>query len=507
MPFVAPSTGSCGITMKRRAFLKGAGGAAVAVPFLPSLEKPARAQSAAPRRLVIFFTPNGCLTNRWFPSVEHGAIDAGALEGTTLEPLSSWAHKLLFPRGLAMFPRGVINGYFDPEDQGMGTKLTCAPIESSGDHWALGRSLDHVAAELVNPAGEAPLVLSVGRAFLNVKGIVSYSAPLEPYLPETNPATVYSNLTGLLQAGSQMSEADWRVQRGASAIDAVRDELEVLRRYDMSAADQQKLSDWLDLLRDVEGIVVPESCNFESAEALGLTESSIQEVSGDLDTATAHTLGGAAMLKLITLSMMCDQNRSIVMQWPAFVTFNWDGIHHDYDAAGLAHRNGSAAVGGVCIEGVLDMLREIDEWYAGRYAELVSLIDSIPEGDGTLLDNCAVTWIPEFADGLAHNINNLPIVIAGSAGGYLQQGISVNLEGSTLGTGNSEATCVDGGEVELGVTGSSTGQVPLNKLYVTLLNALGATNDDAPITEFGVADSNDIEAGITDPGELDALRA
>jgi hypothetical protein len=123
-----------------------------------------------------------------------------------------------------------------------------------------------------------------------------------------------------------------------------------------------------------------------------------------------------------------------------------------------------------------------------------------------MLDHSAVMWLPELADGNAHN-NNLPIVIAGSAGGYLKTGQSVALDTSrTLGTGNSEASCTDGTDVGFG-TGSQGGNVPLNQLYVTLLNALGATNAGAPITTFGVCDSNDVEAGITKPGELDLLKA
>jgi hypothetical protein len=55
-------------------------------------------------------------------------------------------------------------------------------------------------------------------------------------------------------------------------------------------------------------------------------------------------------------------------------------------------------------------------------------------------------------------------------------------------------------------TGSNTGTVPLNKLYVTLLNALGATNNGAPITEFGTMDTSDVTKGITNPGELTALK-
>ena len=124
-----------------------------------------------------------------------------------------------------------------------------------------------------------------------------------------------------------------------------------------------------------------------------------------------------------------------------------------------------------------------------------------------MLDNSMVLWLPELADGNAHNNNNLPIVIAGSAGGYLKQGASVNLDTKTLGTGNSEASCSTDTTVGFN-TGSNTGKVPLNKLYVTLLNALGAKNTDgSAITSFGLADTNDITKGITNPGELDAIKA
>jgi hypothetical protein len=54
---------------------------------------------------------------------------------------------------------------------------------------------------------------------------------------------------------------------------------------------------------------------------------------------------------------------------------------------------------------------------------------------------------------------------------------------------------------------SISGNVPINKLYVTLLNGLGASDAGAPITRFGVADSNKLDAGITNPGELAALKA
>ena len=88
-----------------------------------------------------------------------------------------------------------------------------------------------------------------------------------------------------------------------------------------------------------------------------------------------------------------------------------------------------------------------------------------------------------------------------------ERGFPVNVEGGTLGTGDSEASCADGSSVGFG-TGSRNGNVPINKLYVTLLNAIGAKNGDgSAITQFGMADSNTVDAGITNPGELTDLKA
>lgn len=482
--------------MKRRLFLSGVGGAALAAPFLSSLERSAQAQSAStPRRSVIFYTNNGCLTDRWFPSVVDGAVSAAAMAGTTLDGLSSYAAKLLFPRGIAMFPRGFYNDHFDPHDQGMGSKLTCAPLnDASTDHYPLGHSLDHEIARRVNAAGttESPLVLTVGGAFGggNVKSFLSYSAAETPYAAESNPANVFSGLTGLLGSGT-MTESDYLVSQGNSVIDLVRDDLDTLRRINMSGADHKKIDDWLALLRETELQVIPVACNGEAAAALGITDAAVQGVSGGFDMAKAFVEGGDMMIKLIALTMMCDANRSIVLQWPGFVTFDWDGVHHDYSHHGLSHRNGDNGVTEAAdIPGVEDLIAEIDRWYAGRYAKLVGLIDSVSEGEGTMLDNSAVMWLPELADGDAHNNDNLPIVIAGSCGGYLKQGISLNLD--------------PGGG---GGMGFGSGGLPLNKLHTTLLNAVGAKADDGgPIVSWGVMDNND-EATVTDPGEIEAIKA
>jgi hypothetical protein len=297
---------------------------------------------------------------------------------------------------------------------------------------------------------------------------------------------------------------DYKVKQGNSMLDLVKADLDSLKRLNMSQADTKKIDDWASLLRQTEVKIASAACTADAATGLGLTDASTKV--SVTSTATAFTTGSDLMINLIALTMMCDTNRMIILQWPGFVTFKWDGMDHQYDHHGLSHRNGSAAVGGECVTGVIDMLNQIDNWYAGKYAKLVGLIDSIKEGDRTMLDNSAVMWLPELADGNAHNNNNLPIVIAGSSGGYLKTGVSVLLDTKAVGTGNSEAAC--GTSTTIGFnSGSNGGNVPLNKLYVTLLNGLGATNAGAPITQFGTMDTSDVAKGITNPGELAALKA
>ena len=92
-------------TFNRRILLRGLGGAAVAAPFLPSvMEREAKAQGmtvTAPKRLIVFFTYHGCLTDRWFPAKSHGALSTADYKAmATLAPMAPYASKLLMVRGI-----------------------------------------------------------------------------------------------------------------------------------------------------------------------------------------------------------------------------------------------------------------------------------------------------------------------------------------------------------------------------------------------------------------------
>jgi hypothetical protein len=193
--------------MNRRIFLKGVGGVALATPFLSSLKK-SKAQDASAtgpvRRVAIFHSHNGCLTNRWFPKTAggNGPLVAADLAGTTLEGLTPFVDRLLFPRGIKSYNMyGEIQAV-DPHDQAMGSKLTCSKIEESGNRYATSHSMDHEIARQVNPNGASPMVLSVaGGAGGSIKDLLSFSGPGEAYPAQTNPVTIYNQLTQALGDG------------------------------------------------------------------------------------------------------------------------------------------------------------------------------------------------------------------------------------------------------------------------------------------------------------------
>jgi hypothetical protein len=448
---------------------------------------------------VIFYTHNGCLTTRWFPAIEDGALDEAALAGTTLEALTPFVQKLLLPRGLRSMNEYGGAQSIGPHEQATGSKLTCAPINDN--RYATSRSLDHEIAEQINPNQELPLVLSVGPYNTVYRDVLSYRENNSGYGGMTTPEEAYAMLTDVL--GVAPGQAEHRIRRHQSVIDVVSDDLRAYQAREMASADREVIDTWLSLLREAElGI----SACTSGAVPVGAAE--VAEASQD-DLVVAFTIGADMMMKLMALNMICDINRSLVLRFSGGVTFNWDGIEHSVDHSALSHRDGTAAGGGACLPNVYEMVADIDRWYARKYAKLIALLDAIPEGEGTLLDNTATMWLPEFSDGHAHSLNNLPIVVAGSAGGTLRQGVAVNVEGQALGAGNSEAAC---GAAEQGAestdTGSTGGNVPINKLYVTLMNAVGCTaSDGGEVTSFGVYDGYDPALGITDPGELTALKA
>jgi hypothetical protein len=235
---------------------------------------------------------------------------------------------------------------------------------------------------------------------------------------------------------------------------------------------------------------------------------------------------------MAVLATACNYNPVIFLKYPPNYVFSGIGVNADSD--NISHRLDNAGMTGTCATNVIDMARTIETYYAKKFAKLIGWLDGIQNGDGsTLLDSCAAVWTSDASDGCARNLNNFPIVQAGSCGGYFKTGWTINVENGAadLTQGNSEIQCGPGGTGLVDAVDKVTGtdprlaNAPINKYYYGLMNAMGVKADangfpkiggTAPVSKFGYSDKTEdfaggygakAGAGIHSPGEYTALKA
>jgi Protein of unknown function (DUF1552) len=578
----------------RRMFLRGLGGAVVAAPFLPSVwERQAKgaASSAGPAKAFIaMFTHYGCVTTKFFPKNSHGALSASDLTNS-IAPLAPYVSKLLIPRGIRAMNEWTENNNNgnsgrgqgnDPHLNPCGSYFTLQPVTpNSNDPFSfsqdtkfnakpVGSSLDHVMAQQLSSSG-TPLFMRVGNSggtkgesaqsnisYLKSSSNASDAADIYPGLG--TPSQVFSALTGLFMTSSGTGGTPtpgntdtYASTRGQKISDLVKGELESLKRFDMSSDDKDKLNKWEALLNSTGSMMMGGGggggagamCTQMEATMLEATSANVMAAgsagsSGDvLTNKITSDLDGADMYSVMAvLATICNYNPVIFLKYPPNYYFKGLGITDE--SHNLSHRLSNANMTGSCVANALMKLETIDTYYATKFAKLVGMLNGITNPDGsTLLDSSVAVWFNEMSDGNAHNLNNLPIIQAGSGGGYFKTGWTINVDTSssssagvaTLSQGMSEAQCADGstsgmvnGLTQATGTDSKVANGPINKYFYNIMNAMGVKGDSngfpskggtAPVSKFGYSDqTTDFDGGlggvkgatIHDPGEYTALK-
>lgn len=420
----------------RRWFLGGAG-TMIALPMLESvMTRTSRAApGAAPKRILAYYVPCGIHMPTWTP--------AGGPElvlSPTLAPLAKVKEKLLVLSGLQNLPARPDG----PGDHASGTGcfLTCAhPFKTDGAGIKNGISMDQVAANELKKFTRIPS-LQIGTDGGGGTGNcdsgyscayarnISWASDTQPLPKSTSPQVVFDTLFAGFDPKATLAEQQRRLKYKKSVLDYALGEANALKGK-LAAVDQLKLDEYMNGVRDLETkLAAPmATCTLPARPA------------ADYDFVAKSKL----MADLMVLAFQCDQTRVISFMLGnagdnrSFDFLGVSGGHHE-----ISHHGGLAAN--------FDKLKQIDKWEVSQLAYLLEKMDAITEPNGmTLLDNSAVFFSSEIEDGDAHRHTNLPVIVAGRAGGAFKTNRHLKIS-----------------------------PTPLANLFTAMLNAC-----DVPNTKFG----------------------
>ena len=194
--------------ISRRTFLRGTGGAIVALPFLDSMvpaQTPLRNTAASPKtRFASFYVPHGATMDKWTPATEGNGFAFTEI----LKPLEPFRERLNVISGLA-HPYVAGAGGADVSAGANHTRAAAVfltgAVPERGPRAHLGVSVDQVAAKHIGQDTPLPsLELSIEEAVLACeasfscayRNSISWKSPTDPLPMQNNPRLVFEKLFG-----------------------------------------------------------------------------------------------------------------------------------------------------------------------------------------------------------------------------------------------------------------------------------------------------------------------
>ncbi len=413
-------------TLSRRTVLRGAG-VAMALPWLEAMAGGSRAMAgvgglagaglrtapSTPVRLAFVFAPNGVNYPAWAPS----GVGRGYELSQTLRPLAGVRSHVNVITGLTL-DKARANGD-GPGDHARSSAsfLTGAQArKTAGNDIQLGMSVDQFAARQIGDRTRLPsleLGCELGQPTGNCdsgyscaySSNISWADETTPVPKSVDPARVFERLFGA-DADAERREA--RLRRRASVLDFV---LEDSRRLEgrLGAGDRQKLDSFQTSVREIERRIQTALADGEETptppEGYPAPAGVPRKFSEHVDLMFDMMLLAFRMdlTRVCTFAMANDgSNRT----FPEIDIR--EGHHH------LSHHQNN--------QDMIEKIRRIDRFYLERYVSFIERLAATPEGDGSLLDSCMVMYGCGISDGNRHNHEDLPILLAGRAGGAIDTG-------------------------------------------------------------------------------------
>jgi hypothetical protein len=239
---------------------------------------------------------------------------------------------------------------------------------------------------------------------------MSFNGPHSTNPPECSPRALYERLflDGFVEPGAG-PKIDPRLALRRSVLDAVGDDAKRLQKR-LGATDKARLEQHFDGIRALETQLKKLEENPPNLAACKAPADPGEDLP-DLDGRPQLAETCRAMGKLLAMALACDQTR-VFSLW-----FSRPVSNLLYPGASAGHHQ--------LTHDEVDpqpQVFEILQYILGELNLFLKEFASIQEGDGTLLDNCAILCTTDCSYARTHSVENYPLLIAGSAGGALRKG-------------------------------------------------------------------------------------
>jgi len=400
--------------ISRRTVLRGLG-TAVALPLLdamvPALTALQKTPAAPVRRLGVVYHPNGVIYENWLPNGTGRDFTLSPI----LEPLEPFRNRLVVVTGLSSHQAEALGDGGGDHSRASGSYLTGVHVRKSDSVVGNGMSMDQIAAKALEretqlsslqlTADDNSLVgaCDVGYSCA-YSSTLSWLTPTLPLMAENNPRVVFERLFGASESTDPRVRAS-RLRRDRSILDSVTSRVKELQQT-LGPADNRKVSDYLESLRDVERRI-------QKAEEQSTKEiPDVVRPAGVPDGFQPHV---ELLYDLQLLAYQSDLTRVITFMYGREQTgrpYPQIGINEPHHP--LTHHQNDA--------GKMAKCTVIQTYHIRLFASYVEKLQATPDGDGTLLDNVLLLYGGGISNSDRHTHGPLPTLLLGGGAGTLAGG-------------------------------------------------------------------------------------
>jgi hypothetical protein len=394
-------------SISRRAVLRGAG-CTMALPWLESLHALADTPpaSAFPKRFGVVFMGTGINEDHWSAEGTGAAMKLSK----SLQPLEPLKQKVNVVDGL--YVKALTGQGIHPAQTG--SLLSGAHI-SKGAIIHSGISVDQMIANRVGQdSPQSSIVLACEQPMtgyhetnfsMAYSSHISWQSPESPVPVEVYPSLAWDNLFD--NRGSLLN---------ISILDRVKDRAQNLTRR-ISSTDKSKLDEFLTSVREVEKRVDGMRKGKDDAEDAAKAKNTVMATMDRPANGLPEDLRDHARLMCDIIAIAFQTNKTrvaslIISRDLSAMYYPFLNVKEGHHAA--SHNNNS------------DGYERITRFHVEQYAYLASKLDSMKEGDGTVLDNSCLMFLSNMWIGRKHDNFRLPLLLAGGLGGALETGRVLN---------------------------------------------------------------------------------